>query len=95
MVTYDSISVTMKVVSFEISNTDKDEVTASVGLSAPLPPGISVGFQVSFTTDVNDGKYGTLENEKDPELNYKATEASRNFAKIQYEYATQWLGGSF
>ena len=37
----------------------------------------------------------TLENEKDPELNYKATEASRNLAKIQYEYATQWLGGSF
>lgn len=72
------VSVTINAVSIEISEDKNGEATASIGLSAPLPKGLSAGFSAKFSAPVADGEYGTFANRRNNEINKKVRKHNEN-----------------
>ena len=94
-VTSNSVSVTIKIVSAEISKNKNGTATLSIGLDAPLPTGLSAGFQVKFSAPVNDGKFGTFENRKDAEINRRVNAYNQTSEMLKQELIDMYMEGCF
>ena len=90
-VTSNSVSATIKIVSAEISKNKNGTATLSIGLDAPLPTGLSAGFQVKFSAPVNDGKFGTFENRKDAEINRRVNAYNQTSEMLKQELIDMYM----